>query len=251
MGREHLNHHQNKYQHSNRRLIHDEIISVKSGTLISKRKEVQHPVFYDPEHELAKAVKNINRSFVNTMFDENEKQKLIHIEECNLIRDYTLRIERNGENADSDGNPVTPTASDSESDHDDVPSIKFGAMKNNKVRNIWDATKEFSMFDENGTNLLNNDDMEQYGIYNKNGIKYQAMQIPDDAMIDGQFLMDNAQIIHNKKKKKNGNHHTEKRKKRRSKKKKHKHQKLSKEEMDQKEAQELVAYLDMIRNQRT
>merc|ERR1712024_254140 len=93
----------------NKQNAEHQVISTKTERLILKKKEIKEPIFYDPECELAKKCKMIQNNFSNSIFDEEEKQKLIQIQRSNLITNYALN---QNNNVDSDGIPLTPEGSE-------------------------------------------------------------------------------------------------------------------------------------------
>eukprot|EP00483_Globobulimina_turgida_P004216 UN04225 len=151
-----------------------EIISIKTERLIFQKEQAKQPIFYDPQSEIAQKCRNIDIKYQNGILDADERENLMHIQRCNVIRQHTNEMNvRN--TVDSEDNPVTPPASDDESqsseydnndNNADKQEINFGATKTTKMRNIWEYTNNQEIIDENGINLLSNDnDMEQYGIY--------------------------------------------------------------------------------------
>merc|ERR1712228_226854 len=142
--RRYSSNHRNHRSLSNNKKQH-QIISIKTGTLITRKKELKEPIFYDPQTQIAQEVNNINKSFPNCVLEKSEKQKIIHQQQCNLIDQHLHR--QNNKDVDSDNIPFTPSASDNESDDDEYTKeqqIKFGATKDTKLDHIWQRTEEFS-----------------------------------------------------------------------------------------------------------
>eukprot|EP01083_Nonionella_stella_P136540 415509_1 len=99
------------------------------------------------------------------------------------------------------------------------------------------------MIDTNGNNMLENDkqDQKQFGIYNLDGIKNQAMIVPDLPTIDGKYIINVTKYSLQKSNRKAMT-------RRGRKKKKQQQATISQQQIDQMKATKLVRYLEMCRN---
>ena len=177
------------------------IISIQHNTLITQRRKIENPVFYDDQTNLAKQCSFADKMYHN--YSMIEDPDLLNNIKQKLIFEDTL----NHNNNNFDGNlPVTPDSSDVEDNVNNNHYPSFGQIKDTKITSITELTQKLELLNEDGINTLDNNDNQtkDFGIYNENDIYKQVIRFDKNKYLNGEDLInmnEMKQFKTNKKKK--------------------------------------------------